>query len=173
MNTLDRGNAAEAAVLHRLIAAGIPVLVPFGGGLSFDLGAVVPPDGEILRIQVKSGRVRNGCVAFNTWGTDHGKGRLSYQGRADILAVHAPELSDILMVPVEDCIPFRGRFRIDPTRNNQRSGVRFAADYLLEKWIARLEPWSVVDADRDHLGYPLAERPPPPPRRLRRAAGGG
>jgi len=39
VSTLVRGNAAEAAVLHALIEAGIPVLVPFGDGLPFDLEA--------------------------------------------------------------------------------------------------------------------------------------
>jgi hypothetical protein len=139
VDTIRRGNAAEAAVLNRLIAAGIHVVLPFGGGLSFDLGAVVPPDGKVARIQVKSGRIRKGCVEFNTCSTDHGQGRRSYLGRADLIAVEVPEWADILMVPVEDCIPFRGRFRIDPPRNNQRTGVRFADDYRFDRWLRTLE----------------------------------
>jgi hypothetical protein len=41
MNTIARGNAAEAAVLQAFAAAGVGVRIPFGGGLSFDLGAVM------------------------------------------------------------------------------------------------------------------------------------
>jgi hypothetical protein len=63
VNTIARGNAAEAAVLQAFAAAGISVLIPFGSGLSFDL-AVVMPGSAILRVQVKCGRVRNGCVEF-------------------------------------------------------------------------------------------------------------
>jgi hypothetical protein len=32
MDTISRGNAAEAAVLAALIRADIPVYIPFGGG---------------------------------------------------------------------------------------------------------------------------------------------
>ena len=68
MNTISRGNAAEAAVLHALIKAELVVLMPFGGGASFDLAVVLPPDGEIARIQVKSGRVRLAAdYEFERW----------------------------------------------------------------------------------------------------------
>lgn len=41
MNTIARGNAAEAGVLQAFAAAGVDVLIPFGNGLPFDLGAVM------------------------------------------------------------------------------------------------------------------------------------
>jgi hypothetical protein len=43
VQTIHRGNAAEAAVLAALLAADIPALIPFGQGLPFDLAAVIPP----------------------------------------------------------------------------------------------------------------------------------
>ena len=173
MDTIHRGNAAEAAVLHRLVSAGIHVFLPFGGGLPFDLGAVLPPEGRLARIQVKSGRIRSGCIEFNTWSTDHGQGRGSYLGRADLIAVQVPEWADILMVPVEECIPFRRRFRIDPPRNNQRTGVRFADDYKFDHWLRTITATADSDADRPHLRHPPPEGPSADPGRLRRAAGGG
>jgi hypothetical protein len=139
MGTIQRGNAAEAAVLHKLISVDIPVLVPFGGGLAFDLGAVVPPDGDVLRIQVKSGRIRGACIAFNSCSTDHGRGRQSYENRADLIAVHVRESESVYMVPVSECPSRLGLLRLRPTRNNQRRRIRFAADYSLEEWIRRLE----------------------------------
>jgi hypothetical protein len=63
MQTIQRGYAAEAAVLAGLVHADIPVLIPFGQGLAFDLAAVIPPVGDIVRIQVKSGRIRKGALS--------------------------------------------------------------------------------------------------------------
>jgi PD-(D/E)XK endonuclease len=134
VNTIARGNAAEAAVLQALVAAGVSVLIPFGDGLPFDLGAVVP-GGAILRLQVKCGRIRNGCVEFNAASTDHGRGRLDYRGRADVLAVHVASISRVFIVPVDDCPVYTGILRLDAPRNNQRRGVRFAEDYALERWL--------------------------------------
>ena len=134
MNTIARGNAAEAAVLQAFVAAGVGVLIPFGHGLSFDLAAVMPA-GNILRVQVKCGRVRNRCVVFNAASTDHGRGRLDYRGRADVLAVYVASISSVFVVPVDDCPTYTGFLRLDPPRNNQRRGVRFADDYAFERWL--------------------------------------
>jgi len=133
MDTISRGNAAEGAILHALVEAGLGVLVPFGNGLPFDLAAVAP-DGEIVRIQVKSGRVRDGCIRFNSCSTDHGRGRLDYRGRADLIAVHVRALSRVFMVPVNECPSYVGWLRLRDPRNNQRQGVRFAEDYSFESW---------------------------------------
>jgi hypothetical protein len=133
VTTIARGNAAEAAVLHALTAAGIHILVPFGDGLPFDLAAVVP-GGRVLRLQVKCGRVRKGCIEFKASSTDHGRGQLHYRGRADVIAVYVATLARVFMVPVDDCPSFRGYLRVDAPRNNQRRRVRMAEDYSLETW---------------------------------------
>lgn len=159
VDTIHRGNAAEAAVLHHLVLADIHVLVPFGGGLPFDLGAVAPPDGRILRIQVKSGRVRGDCVAFNSCSTDHGLGRQNYRGRADLIAVYVRELDRVFMLPADECPNFVGLLRLRPARNNQRRGIRFAADHTLERWIERITGYRTADAPRPDLRHPPAEAP--------------
>jgi hypothetical protein len=146
VRTIHRGNAAEAAVLAALTAADIPVLVPFGQGLAFDLAAVIPPDGDIIRIQVKSGRLRKGCVEFNACATDHGSGRRPYTGRADIIAVHLSEPHRLFMVPVEVCPSYKGFLRVEDARNNQRRRVRLAADYEFEGWVSTLGSSDEVDA---------------------------
>ena len=139
MQTIARGNAAEAAVIHALETAGIITLVPFGGGCPFDVAALLP-NGTVLRVQVKCGRLRRGCVTFNAHSTDHGRGPQSYHGRADVIAVHVAELSRIFMVPVDDCPPTDGWLRIDPAKNNQQKRVRFAEDYAFERWVESLSP---------------------------------
>jgi hypothetical protein len=134
VDTIARGNAAEAAVLHALTSAGLAVFVPFGGGSPFDLVALVP-DGRLLRLQVKAGWIRNGCVEFNSRSTDHGHGQRSYRGRADLFAVHLVSPERVYVVPVDDCPTSRGCLRLDPPRNSQRRRVRFAEDYAFETWL--------------------------------------
>ena len=154
MDTISRGNAAEAAVLDALVRADIPVLIPFGDGLCFDLAAIKPSDGAVLRLQVKSGRVRHGCVEFNACSTDHGRGRQHYRGRADLIAVHVPVIERIFVVPVDDCPSFRGYLRLVAPRNNQRRGVRPAERYAFEAWVRSISP--VESALAGGVGDPAA-----------------
>ncbi|MHB8692803.1 MAG: group I intron-associated PD-(D/E)XK endonuclease [Solirubrobacteraceae bacterium] len=159
MNTILRGNAAEAAVLNALIQADVGVLIPFGGGFPFDLGVLSPAEGEVLRVQVKSGRIRNGCVLFNTCSTDHGRGRQDYRGRADLIAVHVPDASEIYLVPVDDCPSFTAVLRLNAPRNNQRMGIRFAEDYTLDVWLRSARGSPGTDRGSDYDRGDLSARP--------------
>ncbi|HEX6390835.1 MAG TPA: group I intron-associated PD-(D/E)XK endonuclease [Solirubrobacteraceae bacterium] len=136
IDTRARGDIAEAAVLHALTAAGLLVLVPFGRFGPYDLVAEVSP-GDFVRIQVKSGRVRNGCVEFNCCGTDHGNGPGSYAGRADVFAVHVHETGEQYVVPVDEAPTSKMYLRTRATANNQSANVRFAARYELKRWLSR------------------------------------
>ena len=139
MDTRSRGDIAEAAILHRLTAAGMPVLVPFGRFGPYDLVAE-PQPGASVRIQVKSGRVRagSGCVEFNCCATDHGSGGGRYAGRADVFAVHVHATGDQYVVPVCEGRATKMYLRLEPTRNNQSTNVRWARDYQLADWAARV-----------------------------------
>ncbi len=142
MGTMSRGNSAEAAVLGGFVDAGWVAFVPFGDGSPFDLLALAP-DGSIIRIQVKSGRVRGACLVFNTCGTDHGRGRQDYRGRADVIAAHIPG-HGVFVLPVDDCPSFQATLRLAQTRNNQQALVHMAADHTLARWIASLAIPSVA-----------------------------
>jgi hypothetical protein len=133
MDTIRRGNAAEAAVLKAFTSVGIGVFIPFGDGLPFDLVAA-PADGRVIRVQVKSGRLRGGCVEFNSSSTDHGRGRQHYLGRADLFAVHVAVIDRVFIIAVDECPRIRGYLRLEPTRNNQKRRVRLAEDYTFESW---------------------------------------
>jgi hypothetical protein len=138
MTTAGKGNATEAAVLNAFVAADYPVLVPFGGGHAYDLGVDLDRSG-FLRIQCKTGRPSGDCVVFNSRTTDHGYGRRTYDGLADIFGVHFPPTGAVYLVPVSEVPGFVPRLRLRPTQNNQKQGIRFAADYEFEKWsLARL-----------------------------------
>ena len=136
MESIRRGNAAEAAVLAGLVEAGFHVFTPFGEGTPFDL-LVLVPNGSIVRIQVKSGRVRGECLVVNTCSTDHGRGRSDYRGRADVIAAHVPGRG-VFVLHVDECPTYLATLRLSRPRNNQQAGVRMASDHTLQRWITSL-----------------------------------
>lgn len=133
VETCNKGNSTEAAVLQALVGRGIPCLVPFGEGHSYDLVAEVSP-GFFLRIQCKTGRIRKGCLRFNSRSTDHGRGPGTYLGLADAFGVCCLETRTIYIVPVGEVPRFDVFLRLDTPKNNQRRRVRFASDYEFDQW---------------------------------------
>jgi hypothetical protein len=135
VSTLARGIEAETEVLPALTRVGVSVAVPWGDGHAYDLLADLGD--RIVRVQVKSGRLRDGVVRFNGWSTDHGAGRRSYAGPAGVLAVHCRELDEVYVLDV-DGLPQQASFlRVAPAKYDQRSGVRLAADATLARWLER------------------------------------
>jgi hypothetical protein len=49
----------------------------------------------------------------------------------DNQAAYCPELDAVYLVPVEECGAIGGRLRVDPPRNGQTRGVRWARAYEL------------------------------------------
>jgi hypothetical protein len=118
---------------------GLHVLVPFGSGHPYDL-VVDLPSGAFLRVQVKTGWTVPGCLIFNARSTDHGRGRVSYDGMADLFAVYYPPTRGVFLLPVSEIPGIEGRLRLEPTKNNQRARVRAANDFDIGAWTAaRLE----------------------------------
>jgi hypothetical protein len=129
--TTERGNVSEAWVLVALIEAGYTVLHPFGDGCKYDL---VIDDGVTLRrVQCKTGRLKNGCVAFNAYsvaGNSGGKPQ-NYRGLADLFAVYCPDNGQVYLVPVESVGISKINLRVEPTRNSQGKRVNWASQYQL------------------------------------------
>lgn len=132
MKTATKGNEAEAMILTALVERAFDVAVPFGSGQPYDL--VVDLGGfDLMKVQCKTGWLHKSCISFNGRSTDHGQGRRSYAGLAHIFGVYFPPTRSVYLVPL-DVAGFNGRLRLEPTRNNQQKGVRFAADYEIDRW---------------------------------------
>src|ERR1700674_4678583 len=91
----DRGTRSEGAVLAALLKLGKMVLVPYGGTSGYDL--VIGENGRFVRVQVKTGWLTNGALAFNSCSQPRGLVRSSYHGRADLFAVYSPELDAVYL----------------------------------------------------------------------------
>jgi hypothetical protein len=61
-NTKAIGNFSEIMVMEALARAGYFVAVPLGDNSRYDL--IAERDNKLLRVQVKSGRLRKGAILF-------------------------------------------------------------------------------------------------------------
>ena len=128
-----KGDRSTLAIMLALYEAGYGLLVPFGENTRYDL--VIDDGVRLARVQCKTGRLRNGSVLFNSCSSyaHHPNPRVvkrDYQGQIDYFAVFCPEARKSYLVPIADVkTKYTAVLRIDPPRNNQRLGVRFAADY--------------------------------------------
>ena len=102
MNTKHIGDVTEAMILAALVRKSRTVLVPFGDNARYDL--VYEEAGKFVRVQCKTGRVKNGCVRFATASSYAHRGgkRNGYEGEADYFGVYRPQTNDCYLVPLSD-----------------------------------------------------------------------
>lgn len=124
-------------MLSALVRRGFHVLIPFGEGHPYDL-AVHMGKTSLLRIQCKTAWPSQGCLIFNSRSTDHGGGPQSYLGLADIFGIYFPVNRAVYLVPIDAVAGFKGRLRLEPPLNNQKRGVRLAADFEIDRWTPEL-----------------------------------
>jgi PD-(D/E)XK nuclease superfamily protein len=129
------GDRSQLAVMLALRDVGFDVYLPFGENTRCDL--IVDDGIRLRRVQCKTGRLRLGTVWFNVCSCyghhrnprDH---RRTYEGQIDDFAVFCPQTAGVYLVPIDD-VPVKSTaaLRVEPTRNRQRHGIRFAADYQI------------------------------------------
>jgi hypothetical protein len=133
-NTKAIGDESEVIVLSRLVRHGYLVSIPFGENQRYDF---IADDGaQLLRIQVKTGRMRKGAIQFRCCSSHQHRrsGPTSsrpYFGEIDYLAVYCPQNGKVYMVPEKEMVRTHGHLRLTPTANGQRSHIRWAAQYEL------------------------------------------
>jgi PD-(D/E)XK endonuclease len=131
-DTKTIGELSELIVALHLAQAGYFVAKPFGENQRHDL---IIDDGQTLsRVQVKTGRLRNGVIRFNTYSTHrHRKGVACkpYTNQIDFFGVYCPALDSAYLVPIGDTAPLSGSLRVRATKNGQYSHVRWAHRYLI------------------------------------------
>jgi hypothetical protein len=129
---VDVGLRTEAAILAELARRGYQVLVPWGVNQRYDL--VLDMDGEFLRAQCKTGRLRQGVIMYSTRSVRVNTRKTffrDYVGEVELFLVYCPETDRIYAVPVDDAPAGHGYLRVDPPRNGQERRIRWARDYEL------------------------------------------
>lgn len=129
VETNGKGNLSESKVLTAYLEAGFIVSLPFGNGAPYNL--MVDTGYRILKVQVKTGRLRNGCILFAAQRISghHGTRRRKYaEGEFDLFAIYCPDNDQIYVMPMLGELA-EGRLRLKTTRNNQRQKIRWARDF--------------------------------------------
>ena len=131
----DIGDTTTLAVMFALRRRGLSILVPFGENTRYDLA--IDDGTRLLRVQCKTGRLRDGAVRFKVCSSyahhpNPSVRNRNYRGQVDAFAVYCPETGDVYLIPIKDIANnWTGSLRVEWPRNGQRMGVRFAADYLV------------------------------------------
>jgi PD-(D/E)XK endonuclease len=123
-----RGSAVEAHVVAALVRSGYLPLRPVIDGGRYDL-VIEDAEGQFWRIQVKTGRYKNGSNEFHTRST-HIQG--GYRGQADYFAVYSPDLDKTYLIAVGEVREAWANLRVDAVgKFTAKSRVRWAQDYEL------------------------------------------
>lgn len=129
---VDVGHRSEVAILAQLVRQGYRVLLPFGVNQRYDM--VLDNNGRLLKVQCKTGRLREGAIRFRSQSVQSntaGTRVRAYSGEVDFFAVYCPENDRVYLIPADE-VPTRGMYlRVDRPRNRQRKRVRWAEDYVL------------------------------------------
>lgn len=121
-------SVTEGRVLAALISTGATVALPFGVA-RYDL--VLDTEDGFKRVQCKTGRLRDGVIKFNAYSVHRVDGhysRTGYAGTADLFGVYCPDTDKVYLLPVGDNKD-QVYLRVEKPRNNQKTSVRWAADY--------------------------------------------
>lgn len=130
MNSKAVGEVSEAQVLARLIKLGFPVLLPFGNNQKYDL--VYEHDGKLLKAQVKTGRLLNGTVQFNTCSVNGFTGRrTTYEDAVDVFFVYCSNLDTVYRVPIEFCTKSVMALRVEEPKGGPKTTINWARDFVL------------------------------------------
>lgn len=101
MNSKQVGIITEQTVITKLLELGYTVSTVIGDNSPYDL--VMEKDGILLRVQVKTGRLRNGSIIFSAVSCRINTKRLyitDYYGKADVFIVYCRDNNEFLRVPV-------------------------------------------------------------------------
>ncbi|WP_136716837.1 group I intron-associated PD-(D/E)XK endonuclease [Halorientalis salina] len=133
-----RGQQSEAAVIYELVRRGITVLEPFGDNERYDI--VVEYDSKFFRVQIKTGRVANGCVRFETRSSGTLTRKIKkegYEGQVDLFAVHTPEVERTFIIPISKAPKTSMSLRIEKAEKSSPN-INRAEEYSLNSWISSL-----------------------------------
>ena len=118
-----------------LESSGLRVYLPFSENTRCDL--VLELGDQLVRVQCKSGRLRNGAVRFKTCSSyahhPHPKiEKRDYVGEVDYFAVYCRETGGVYLVPISEVqVTRQAALRVEECKNRQRRFIRPAEKYEL------------------------------------------
>jgi hypothetical protein len=131
-NTSLTGEVCRMQIMAAVALQGKIPLVPLGDFQRYDF--VIDDGGRFLRVQCKMGKLVKGAILFHPCSIDSrskngGCVRKGYVGQVELFGVYCPELGKCYLVPVDEVTATECSLRVDPPRNGQKKGIRWAAVY--------------------------------------------
>jgi hypothetical protein len=131
-DTSSMGEVSRWQIIAALTRRRKHLLTPIGDHLRYDL--VIDDEGTFLRVQCKTGRLRNGAVWFPACSRCSRKGpngyvRRTYRGEIELFGVYCPDNGKCYLVPVGEVASISGCLRTDPPGNGQKTRIHWAEDY--------------------------------------------
>ncbi len=119
MNSKAVGEVTEGIILAHFLKSGKSVSIPFGNNRRYDM---ILDDGDsLLKVQCKTGKIKNGCVMFWACSTNGFTGtKTGYKGQVDLFMVYCPDNGKVYRVPVDKIGETQVTLRIDPPKCSQR-----------------------------------------------------
>src|SRR5262249_40631174 len=158
LTTNQKGTVAETAVIHAAVKLGLGVWIPISGHERYDL--ILDAGPNLVRVQCKTAVLFGDVLLIRMYSTRRCAAgllkRVYSTADADAFAPYSPELNRCYFLEMAE---FAGQsqvsLRLEPTRNNQLAGVRWARDFEFEaKLGAHLGPIAQL-GERRH-GMPKA-----------------
>jgi hypothetical protein len=132
---VEVGERSEAVILAAFVERGFEVLLPWGTNHRYDM--VLDLGDRFLRVQCKTGRIKNGAVLFSARSVRCNTKRnltREYVGEIDYFAVYCPANGGVYLVACDETTRTEVMLRIEPAANNQSKRIRWAADYHLARF---------------------------------------
>lgn len=130
MNSTSVGELSEGMILARLLQLGISVSLPFGNNQRYDM--IIEEGGKLLKVQCKTGRLRDGVILFPTCSRNGFTGvTRAYNGEADLFLVYCQDTQSVYKVPVDATGGKECSLRVSETKNKQARRIRMASDHKI------------------------------------------
>jgi hypothetical protein len=152
----QKGAVAEAGIAALAVQLGLTVLRPLCEGRRYDL--VIDLEPELLRVQCKLARHVDGVLVVRLQTnrcTPAGYVSTTYTAaEIDAICAYSPNLHRAFLLPISEVSERAAiHLRLEPTRNNQAQGVKWARDHELEAMLARKRSWVAAVAAPGPRGY--------------------
>jgi len=134
-----KGDVSELKVLAKLTEFGVNVYLPYGEDTRSDL--IIDDSGELERIQIKTGRIKNGSIRFSCSKINSnrsGSTRTNYEGQIDAFIVYCPDNEGYYYVPIEEANKTNMWLRVDESMADNGK-VKWADEYQLSDVYEKLE----------------------------------
>lgn len=138
LSTKSKGNLTELQCITAFYKLGYNVSIPYGENSRYDFIADI--DGILIRVQVKTSRIKkgvDGAIGFSTTSThvNSSRNKIAVYTNDDIDFFATFWDEQCYLVPV-GCEPLKHiTLGLNKAKNGQKSCINFAEDYTIEKQI--------------------------------------